>query len=77
MKSDFAPTIYSFIIRFVVEDASPLEDAPPAYHGAIRHIQSAEEMNFNEWHEAVDFMRRFVPIEDSSEKSNDSPEKEP
>jgi hypothetical protein len=63
MKPDPAPTIYSFIIRFVVEEGSP-----PAYHGAIRHIQSAEEMIFNEWHEAVDFMRRFVPIEDRNEK---------
>jgi hypothetical protein len=64
--SDFVPTIYSFIIRFVVE-----EGTQPTYHGAIRHIQSAEEMNFNEWQEAVEFMQRFVPIEDSNEKSND------
>lgn len=68
MKSDAAPTIYSFIIRFVVEDGSPAEGEPPAYHGAIRHIQSAEEMNFSEWQEAVEFMRRFVPIEDPNEK---------
>jgi hypothetical protein len=68
MKPDPAPTIYSFIIRFVVEGDSGADGSPPGYHGAIRHIQSAEEMNFGEWHEAVDFMRRFVPIEDSNEK---------
>jgi len=63
MKPDATPTIYSFIIRFVVDDA-PREDGNQAmYHGAIRHIQSAEEMNFSEWNEAVEFMRRFVPIE--------------
>lgn len=67
MKPDLAPTIYSFIIRFVVEDASHADGTQPGYHGAIRHIQSAEEMNFGEWHEAVEFMRRFVPIEDSNE----------
>lgn len=35
----------------------------PVYHGTIRHIQNAEEINFNEWKEAVEFMRRFVPLE--------------
>lgn len=64
MKPDNAPTIYSFIIRFVVEETAPSDGAPPAYHGAIRHIQSAEEMNFNEWQEAVEFLQRFVPIDD-------------
>jgi len=63
MNPDAAPQIYSFIIRFVVEDAPHVEGAQPAYHGAIRHIQTAEELNFNEWGEAVEFIRRFVPIE--------------
>lgn len=63
MKPDTAPVIYSFIIRFVVEDASQAEGEESIYHGSIRHIQSAEELNFNEWGEAVAFMRRFVPIE--------------
>jgi hypothetical protein len=71
MKPEFVPTIYSFIIRFVMEDPSPLEGSQPVYHGAIRHIQSAEEMNFNEWQAAVEFMRRFVPIEDPNTKSKD------
>jgi hypothetical protein len=68
MKPDLAPTIYSFIVRFVVEEGSAAEGSLPAYHGAIRHIQSAEEVNFNEWHEAVEFIRRFVPIEDGYKK---------
>lgn len=68
MKSDLAPIIYSFIIRFVVEDVPPAGGARPAYHGAIRHIQTAEEVKFNDWLEAVEFMRRFVPIENSNEK---------
>lgn len=61
--------IYSFIIRFVVE--TPREDgSPPAYRGSVRHIQSSEEMNFNEWPEAVEFMSRFVPIQDVSKRPN-------
>ena len=67
--TDPTPTIYSFIIRFIVGDAST-PGAQPMYRGAIRHIQSAEELNFNEWNEAVEFMRRFVPIETLSDKSN-------
>lgn len=67
MKSELVPTIYSFIIRFVVEDASPEEGTGPTYHGAIRHIQSAEEMNFDEWQEAVEFLRRFVPLDKTSD----------
>jgi hypothetical protein len=63
MNSDATPTIYSFIIRFVVDDATIVGGTQPAYHGAIRHIQSAEELSFNDWTEAVAFMRRFVPIE--------------
>ena len=63
MNPDGTPSIYSFIIRFVVEDGSSAEGTQPAYHGAIRHIQSAEELRFNEWADAVAFMRRFVPIE--------------
>jgi len=72
MKPDTAPVIYSFIIRFVVEDAPQAEGEDSAYHGSIRHIQSAEELNFNEWGEAVAFMRRFVPIE-----ASDNPKPQP
>jgi len=61
MDTTALPLISSFIIRFVVEAVSV---EPPAYHGSIRHIQSAEEINFNEWQEAVEFMRRFVPLND-------------
>jgi hypothetical protein len=68
MKPDTTPTIYSFIIRFVVEDTPGEAANHAAYHGAIRHIQSAEELNFNEWNEAVEFMRRFVPIETLNDK---------
>lgn len=70
MKPDATPSIHSFILRFVVEDAPDGDETQPVYHGAIRHIQSAEEMNFGTWKEAVEFMRYFVPLEetDSEEK---------
>ena len=45
-----------------------------AYHGTIRHIQSAEEMNFREWREAVEFMHRFVPLEELQVKQSSEAE---
>jgi hypothetical protein len=54
----------------VVDELSGHEGAQPAYRGAIRHIQNAEELNFNEWDEAMEFMRRFVPIESQNDKPN-------
>ncbi len=76
MKPDSTPTIHSFIIRFVVDDSAEGEGFQPAYRGSIRHIQNAEELNFNEWNEAVEFMQRFVPIESQCKKNN-SQEKKP
>lgn len=67
MKTEAVPVIYSFIIRFVVE-TSPGDGGQPAYRGSVRHIQSSEEINFNEWPEAVEFMSRFVPIQDIDQK---------
>jgi hypothetical protein len=72
MKLDAAPTIYSFIIRFVVEETDPEREISSSYHGEIRHIQSAEELKFNDWNEAVEFMRRFVPVDDLNAKPSSS-----
>lgn len=53
--------IVSFIIRFVHNQ--PEADAEPlAYRGAIRHIQSDEELVFKCWDEAEDFIQQYVPI---------------
>ncbi|OGO76028.1 MAG: hypothetical protein A3K41_14295 [Chloroflexi bacterium RIFOXYD12_FULL_57_15] len=64
MNTRTAPAISSFVIRFVVEEASVGEIIQPVYRGSIRHIQSAEELNFGVWEDAVAFVRRFVPLED-------------
>lgn len=69
MEASSLPQISSFIIRFVV-DAPP--DCP-TYHGTIRHIQTAEEINFNEWHEALEFMRRFVKLDELQPPSTTEP----
>lgn len=61
METDSTPLISSFIIRFVV-DETPSEAL--SYHGTVRHIQTAEEISFAEWHEATEFMHRFVPLAD-------------
>ena len=70
MKTDITPSIHSFIIRFVVEDAPSEAGKQTVYHGAIRHIQNAEELSFHEWSEAVEFMSRFVPLDQLNDKSN-------
>jgi hypothetical protein len=61
METDSTPLISSFIIRFVV-DETPSEAL--SYHGTVRHIQTAEEINFTEWCEATEFMYRFVQIDE-------------
>lgn len=61
MESAALPLISSFIIRFV-SDETPAR--PNAYHGTIRHIQTAEEINFHQWCEATEFMHRFVHLDE-------------
>ena len=61
MEANPTPLISSFIIRFVV-DETPSDVV--AYHGTVRHIQTAEEINFTEWHEAMEFMHRFVKLDE-------------
>jgi hypothetical protein len=61
MDTGTPPLISSFIIRFVMEE---LSTEKPVYHGTIRYIQNAEEINFNEWREAMEFMHRFVQLEE-------------
>jgi hypothetical protein len=68
MDSHLPPNITSFVIRFVIDSAAG-EQNHQSYRGAIRHIQTDEEMNFSSWGEAVNFIRRFVPLEDESGQS--------
>lgn len=63
MDSHLPPNISSFVIRFVVHSPAAGEQSQQTYRGAIRHIQTEEEMNFSNWEEAVSFIRRFVPLE--------------
>ena len=70
MESSASPSITSFVIRFVVEEPSRDKDEQSCYRGAIRHIQSEEEMNFNSWEDAVAFIQRYVPFEIESGRSD-------
>jgi len=63
MDARLPPNISSFVIRFVVNGPASSAQDQPVYRGAIRHIQSDEELNFNRWEEAVTFIRRYVPLE--------------
>jgi hypothetical protein len=63
MESKSAPSIESFVIRFVLDETVTGKVEQPAYRGAIRHIQSDEEMQFNVWEDAVEFIQRYVTLE--------------
>ena len=68
MDSHSSPIISSFVIRFVIHETTTEavgDKTQPSYRGAIRHIQSDEETNFNSWEDAVAFIRRFVPLENT------------
>ncbi len=57
------PEINSFVIRFV---HSTLDESPAPLRGTIRHIQSNEEKTFTLWHEAEQFIKRFIPLDQIS-----------
>jgi len=63
MNSLPPPVISSFVIRFIVEAPAQTQPDQPPYHGSIRHVQSDATFNFNVWQDAVEFIRRYVPIE--------------
>jgi hypothetical protein len=60
----------SFVIRFVVDETAQSKESRLCYRGAIRHVQSDEEMNFSAWEDAVEFIRRYVPLEVESGQGN-------
>lgn len=67
MDHQTVPSITSFVIRFVYTESPESDESEvkskPHYRGAIRHIQSNQEIAFGEWHEALSFMRQFVPLD--------------
>ncbi|MFH2038968.1 MAG: hypothetical protein ABIJ65_05980 [Chloroflexota bacterium] len=66
------PSISSFVIRFVVDSFSN-GDSRSSYRGAIRHIQSDEELSFNSWEDAVKFIRQYVPLETEKKPTEKGP----
>ena len=65
MENDSTPNIVSFVIRFIQEQQDETS-TQPLYRGAIRHIQTDNELAFTCWAEAVSFIQRFVPIENQT-----------
>ena len=68
MEANTLPSIESFIIRFVLDETSLVENARPRYRGKVCHIQSDEEMSFQTWEDVVEFLQRYVPLEIKSDK---------
>ena len=56
------PQISSFVLRFVQEESLKGTEQPN-YRGAIRHIQTDQEIFFTRWSDAVDFIGQFIPGE--------------
>lgn len=64
MDNDKPPNISSFVIRFVYTEPALERSSASTYRGTIRHVQSNQEVTFTRWHEAMDFINRFVIIDD-------------
>jgi len=59
MDQTSQPDITSFVLRFIHE---PDTNTTPAYRGSIRHVQTDDELSFTDWQDAVNFIRKFIPI---------------
>jgi len=72
MGDQYPPTITSFVIRFVIAEAGGegAERAPAfsPYRGSIHHVQSDETLHFGAWQDAVEFIRRYVPLESQEQE---------
>lgn len=75
MADQHPPTITSFVIRFVLEEAAEDREGggerPPVlvpYRGSIRHVQSDAALQFHAWQEAVEFIRRYVPLDSQTQE---------
>ena len=66
MDIDQPPNITSFVIRFVHTDPALEPAFASQYRGTIRHVQTDEEVPFTHWHEAVNFINRFILIDDNA-----------
>ena len=68
MDAQHPPIITSFVIRFVVQEPQAAASDSAPYRGSIRHVPSDETINFSAWGDAVEFIRRFVPLEPQFEE---------
>ena len=59
------PYYETFVIRLCA-------DFDGMTHGEIRHIPTGAEQRFRQMTEALDFMKRFVPLEKSSQQESNT-----
>ena len=57
-----SPAIESFVLRFY-KDAEGSAEA--AVRGVITHVQSGALVQFTNWPDAVDFIKKFVDFDDA------------
>jgi hypothetical protein len=65
MEKPLSPMITSFVVRFVCFEPTSEGIHPslsPNYRGSITHVQSDQELVFNRWEDAFEFIQRFTPV---------------
>lgn len=68
MEPQSRTEIASFVIRFIGEhNQDETEHGRAQYRGSIRHVQSDQEHAFTQWEDAVKFIQRYIPLDDSIE----------
>ncbi len=67
---EHTPHITSFVIRFVHPEHPGLP-GEPEMRGTILHVQTDEQIPFTHWEDAVEFIRRFVPLSGDRMPSNE------
>jgi hypothetical protein len=66
MEENSYPDVASFLIRFVADHSE--RGSKVEYRGAIRHVQTDNEMLFTDWDEVEAFIQKVIPIEVSNLK---------
>ncbi|MEW6230939.1 MAG: hypothetical protein AB1566_01345 [Chloroflexota bacterium] len=58
--------VVPFILRFTREALEESWGQPQAaWRGLIRHVQGDQEQHFTRFADAVDFMKRFIDLQDA------------
>jgi len=66
-------SLVSFVLRFTSEHSSKTEPVAGLWRGAIRHVQSDEQLRFTQMEDALAFIARYVDITDNNLNESNKP----